>query len=250
VSTLVAHVAAITHPGLVRSNNEDIVAVNDWICTGGLTEPQVTSQSLDKPIALIVCDGMGGHGAGEIASDLAVKHLSTALKGTPTPEAIEQAVVEANQKIFDAATDPALQSMGTTVAGLWLSEQGSLWFNVGDSSVFRFANGFVLKLSLDDVDGEDRSGAVTQALGGASHFVPVDVHFGDEVPRPGWSYLICSDGLTDMVPLHEIERLMMDGSFGATARLFEAAIQAGAEDNLSIIVAAIADATETEPEAS
>lgn len=244
MTQLVANIAAITHQGLVREHNEDVVSVNAWVQAEPLDEPQLAALPMETPIALIVCDGIGGHQAGEIASGIAARHLSVALHGRPNPETIAHAIAEANVRIFEAAEDPTKRSMGTTVAGLWISDERSFWFNVGDSSVIRFANGFALKLSLDDVAGEQRTGRLTQSLGGSPQFEQVTPHIGEEIPKPGWTYVVCSDGLTDMVPLSQIEKLLTDDPQVGARRLFEAAVSAGATDNVSLIIATITAAAE------
>jgi serine/threonine protein phosphatase PrpC len=251
MSGLVAHIAAVTHQGCVRGHNEDAVAVNGWIQSVPMVSPRQARRALAEPLALLVCDGMGGHAAGEVASDLAVRAISAALSGPLSVDAVRRTVEHANEMIFDAAeAEPSRAEMGTTVAGLWLGGDRVLWFNVGDSSVFRFRGDYLMKLSVDDV-AEGGSGAITQALGGAGRRTPVSVHVGDESLSPGTRYLLCSDGLTDVVAFETIEEVLADNAGTAVERLLDLAIAAGAPDNVTIVFVEIAsEQDEPEEEAS
>ena len=238
--TITIHLAALTHQGHVRDHNEDVVALDRWIQHVPMQEPVVLTRNLTEPIAVLVCDGMGGHNAGEVASSMAATAIIARLQGPPVEQTLVAALNEANALIYrEAATDLARSMMGTTVAGLWCDNSELFWYNVGDSSVFRCSNEFLIKLSFDDITGDERRGMLTQSLGGTKSFVPVDPHIGRERIRPRSTYLLCSDGLTDMVEFEKIQRLLLQEPRGAVLALFEAAMAAGGVDNISLVVAAI-----------
>jgi serine/threonine protein phosphatase PrpC len=142
---------------------------------------------------------------------------------------------------------PENKGMGTTVAGLLFRQSGHLHFNVGDSRVYRFKAGFLRQLSIDDVrspaadpaEGRRGSTVLTQCLGGAVAMSEIAPHVGTEPVVAGWRYLLCSDGLTDMVPLERIEAILNEHADDpdAVAALLAAALAGGGEDNISIIVA-------------
>jgi serine/threonine protein phosphatase PrpC len=209
--------------------------------------PRQTLHDLDVPLLCLVADGMGGHAAGEEASRLAAFRLAESVPSLDGEPAVAAFLRQVNREIFDAMRENSqCRGMGTTVAGLMVRPGGVLWFNVGDSRVFRYRDRFLRQLSIDDVPDLDvgrtgRSGSLTQALGGAATFIEVVPHVGTDPLVPGWRYLLCSDGLTDMVDLAAIEAAMAAADAAAVTRLFERAMIPG-QDNISIIVATIEQA--------
>jgi serine/threonine protein phosphatase PrpC len=151
----------------------------------------------------------------------------------------------------------AFRGMGTTVAGLLaarprdLVQSGSQpssprrrrGAGVGDSRVQRYQGGRLEQLSIDDVPGGPRTGGLTQSLGGWHSFAPVAPHIGGEDLAVPSRWLICSDGLTDMLSDVEIERAMAAGDEEALRALFTQAMAAGGDDNISIIVVSVAAAS-------
>ena len=147
-----------------------------------------------------------------------------------------------NRELFAAADDePALRGMGTTVAGIVAMRDRTVWFNVGDSRVYSVRQGFVRQLSVDDVPAwaAAGSGRITQALGGADAYLDIDPHAGSESTRAGRRYLLCSDGLTDALPLETIERALSEDDRGVVDELLERTLAAGAPDNVSIVLAGV-----------
>ena len=133
--------------------------------------------------------------------------------------------------------DPALTAMGTTVAGVVVTADRVLAFNVGDSRVYAAGPGGVRQLSTDDrlTDDDLPAGIVTQALGGSDELAAVDPHVITSAPSQDTSYLICSDGLTDPLPagvLGEVLAKHQDGR--AVFELWRAAVEAGGPDNITI----------------
>ena len=129
--------------------------------------------------------------------------------------------------------------MGTTVAGLVVTSDRTIWFNVGDSRVYSVRQEFLRQLSVDDVPAWQGAGGhvITQALGGAYEYTEIDPHVGARTNGPGRRYLLCSDGLTDVVPLEAMERAMADDDVSFVGALLDGALAAGAPDNVSIVVA-------------
>jgi len=127
--------------------------------------------------------------------------------------------------------------MGTTVAGVVVTADLVLAFNVGDSRVYAAGPGGVRQLSTDDrLSGDDLPpGIVTQALGGSDELELVDPHLITSPLSEDSSYLLCTDGLTDPVPadvLDEVLRQYEDGR--AVFELWKAAVEAGGPDNITI----------------
>lgn len=236
--------AAITNKGCIRTSNQDCIVASSWLEQRSMSVPYVFSLDDAAGDVLLVADGMGGHKAGEIASNFVGKAFLANDSSFVTSEDIQQFLKQVNRDIFTAAEqDEKLAGMGTTVAGLAFQTDTLFWFNVGDSRLFRYRDNFLRQLSVDDVSRRVTLGArkpgITQAIGGASEFVDMDPHIDVEPLVPGWRYLLCSDGLTDVVPTSTIEEFMVSGDEKATIQLLEQAISAGAPDNVSIILVTI-----------
>jgi serine/threonine protein phosphatase PrpC len=234
-------VTAFTHQGRVRDSNEDSITVAGWVSDVAMSGLRRSRHELVEPVLCAVADGMGGHAAGEIASRYAIKRLAAEPFAVAEARAVAAVLAAINAELYQTmAADRSFRGMGTTVAGLLLAPGRALWFNIGDSRVYRHRDGSLQQLSIDHVPPGARSGVITQALGGSLAFTPVDPHIGVgdlEIPS---RWLVCSDGLTDMVGVAEIEHCMANTDEEAARRLFEAAILAGGADNISIVLASVA----------
>lgn len=242
LATAVAHyvAAAVTDRGRKRPSNEDAFgfSVEDGV--------------------YVVCDGMGGAAAGEIASSVAVDEVLRQLSGhslnghAPFPDAAEQAVVAANDAIFSRAQrNRRLSGMGTTLVALAVEEHHVWVLNVGDSRCYRLRNGHLTQLTLDHslVEEQVRMGrmshsealrsplknVITRALGTQIRVTP-DV-FGLEA-EPGDLFLLCTDGLTRELPDQVIEFLLSQGLplKDLCTSLVDAAKKAGGHDNITCLL--------------
>ncbi|MEA3363474.1 MAG: Stp1/IreP family PP2C-type Ser/Thr phosphatase [Thermodesulfobacteriota bacterium] len=230
-------VCAITDVGLARESNEDLFFVDE------------------KQGLFIVADGMGGHAAGEIASQIAVEtacqSLQEADQGNP-PKQLSQAIEKANRAVELAAEgNKAWQGMGTTLTILLLHQQQGYLAHVGDSRIYRLRNSQFEQLSDDhSLVGEQlRQGiltpeqAKTSTLGNillqAIGITPkLDICQKNIPLTAGDRFLLCSDGLTNMVSDPEIEKtLKQSGSLEPLCEaLIKKAIAAGGKDNITVIV--------------
>ena len=230
-------VTALSHRGAVRPTNEDTIAVAAWISDEeAMATPRRSRHSLAQPLLLAVADGMGGHAGGEVASRYAIKRLvETQIR--PTAADVRARLGQINAELYETMRAvPSLLGMGTTVVGLLLSASRALWFNVGDSRIYRYRGGRLAQLSMDDVPPGRRTGLITQTLGGSAVFLPIAPHIGEDDLLLPSRWLLCSDGLTDMVDDDEIERALAAGDEDAVGHLFAAAMQAGGTDNISIVL--------------
>ena len=244
-------IAAFTHRGRVRSNNQDAIAIDSRILTGDLDAPISLTASNDCCL-LMIADGMGGHAHGAMASRAVLDYLVAAIGRLSNPACCAEVIEEANQRLFELMHqhEDAL-GMGTTVVGAILTADQLTTFNIGDSRSYLYSAGQLVQLSRDDVpEGENdpfgrrRSHALTQALGGSSLPVPIEPHVSVDAPlAPGESLLLCSDGLTDMVPGQIICEALRTGKdpAGAIRKLAAKAFSEGAEDNISLLVVRRAD---------
>ena len=204
----------------------------------------------------VVCDGMGGAAAGEIASSLAVDEVMKRLVSRdPTLEpqqAAEQAIYAANEVIFSRSQrNVSLSGMGTTLVGL-LAEDRRVWvINVGDSRCYRLRNLHLDQITLDHslVDEQVRMGrmtpaeaqrstlrnVITRALGTQSRVTPdvfaLEAELGD-------LFLLCTDGLTRELPDARIESVLgMNLPLDELcARLVSDAKKAGGSDNITCLL--------------
>jgi len=249
---------AKTHTGLVRKENED----NHLI--------------LDEHGLLAVADGMGGHAHGEVASALAVKILKDAFDDQEARAGIEAtfensrregrigrdevierfllrtAIEHANLAIYERAlANEALRSMGTTIVALYLSKSSSWVANVGDSRLYRLRDGELsqitedhslineyLKLNLltgDQARAFPMKNIIVRALG-LTEWVEVDTFEIDAAP--GDLFLLCSDGLSDLVAEADIREILAGDEPDETLeRLIQAALDAGGVDNITVLLA-------------
>lgn len=239
--TLVQTVS-ISEKGPVRRRNEDSIAVVNLADRG----------CPEKGTMLVVADGMGGMAAGDRASaivteDLPVIYMESECANVVT--SLVQALVEVNRRVFAAGERvPGGKGMGTTVVVSVLTEQSVITANVGDSRAYLFRNGRITQLSEDhslrrefsnpfETGGRDFSHVLTQAIGPQRNVTPhvnvTRVHENDLI-------LLCSDGLTSVVPDSEIEDILSRFPFSQTASaLLARAIESASDDNVSIIVSRI-----------
>jgi len=215
--------------------------------------------------AAIVADGMGGHQAGDVASQLAVDTFREAISSVQaelTPEqaktALCQAILQANEAVFDlAARNEHYRNMGTTVvAALLLGDAGFIG-HIGDSRAYK-QRGDTLRLLTEDhtlVNELAKSGQIspeeaanhprrhvlTRALGTERE---VEVDLKGFSWQPGDRLLLCSDGLYAMVSEDEIRETLLDEDLDLDAkanRLIELALEAGGEDNVTVLLIEYSD---------
>jgi PPM family protein phosphatase len=252
---------AFTHQGAVRPANEDTIAIGDQVINEPMAAPAAFELEVAQPVLCLVADGMGGHAAGEVASRVVAERLAAQASRTQDEADLANLLVEVDAELFELMRQrPALGGMGTTVAGVAIAPAGSLVFNVGDSRVYRIeasARGGGLddrrrepaarleQLSTDDTPGpkladgrtaEMTSNLITQVLGGTHPESTIEPHL---LPMPlseHERYLICSDGLSDLVPLSALEACLGADDSTSIEALFEAAMNAGGRDNVSIVI--------------
>ena len=238
---------AFTHVGAVRTRNEDTVAVGDWVMSRSMDQPVTVQRIVVAPVVCLVADGLGGHAGGDVASRLVAECLASRAAAAQDAASLEDLLRAVDQALFAAMRErPALHGMGSTVAGLHVAPSGLAVFNVGDSRVWRIASTGLVQLSTDDTPGpklaDGRTAActtalLTQSLGGWHDPDGITPHVLS-VPLAG-RYLICSDGLSDLVDPEAIAAHIGDDDVASVTALFEAAMAAGGGDNISIVLARV-----------
>ena len=245
MDTAVVHysAAAVSDRGRKRASNEDAFGY-----------------SIEHGV-YVVCDGMGGAAAGEIASSLAVDEVmrlfANRAADTPLEALIDQAIAAANEAIYSRSQmNTKLSGMGTTMVALVVDERRIRVLNIGDSRCYRLRGGHLEQISQDHslVDEQVRLGrmtpaealrsplrnVITRALG-TQNSVTADI-FDIEV-EPGDLFLLCSDGLTRELPDSKIEALLAaeppaNGSplINLCNNLVESANHAGGGDNITCLL--------------
>jgi PPM family protein phosphatase len=244
-------VSALSHDGLARDHNEDSLVVGPWtLCAATTLTPQTIYLPIGAPVVVAVADGLGGHPAGEEASSIAVRWLARAAASLTDEAAIREALAACNEVVYaEAEPYPERIMMGTTIAGLVVTEQAIVVFNIGDSRVYVLDDAGLVQLSADDNEapapGQHRSSVVTQTLGGHVDAAPIEPHISTRPLADAARYLICSDGLTDAVSDTAITAILRRHDGGAAAfELWRATIAAGAPDNITVALVEI----DTQPE--
>lgn len=226
-----AHCSALTHVGLVRSGNEDAIAVS------ATDEFPIARWNGILPIQCgwaLVADGIGGHVAGEVASQLVIELLRPVLGSLTNHCEIALAANAANNGLFATMErHPALEGMGTTIAGAILHQDHALIFNVGDSRIYMQHQGELTQISKDDGVGGNM---LTHCVGGFVRKTRLDPHVREFCLPPGAKLLLCTDGLTDMVADHHIAAILGSSNPDNTHLLVQAALDAGGIDNVSAVL--------------
>ena len=241
----------LSHRGKVRQGNEDSLLLGSKIVTHENEGAVCSWESQPSvPFCIAVADGMGGHQAGERASALCCQYLEA--MEAATEEQLQQALCEINGIIFrESRQGHDLSGMGTTVAGLAFIEEGVFAFNVGDSRVYRIQDQFLNKITKDDTtaqaledagvwkQGEVRpeaSHGLIQALGGSKEFREIRPNTYPCNLRSRASYLLCTDGLTDMLGLDGMEETLGSETPSLIVNaLFDGAMETGGRDNVTIV---------------
>lgn len=237
---------ATSDKGCIRTNNEDMILVSTRFIRENSLHIRVEMGDKDRYIVALA-DGMGGHNAGEVASEEVLKNLCDSFYKLPSGlnissfnELVYVWMEKINQRLsFLGSENTRLNGMGTTLVGLIKYEDSLFWMNCGDSRLYRFRNGILSQLSedhsLSNLTGEKRhSNVIVNCIGGGCKTSYIDfVEFSDDINK-GDVFIMCSDGLSDMLSDVEIERVLAAG--GTSEELCAAAITAGGYDNVSVCV--------------
>ena len=247
---------AVCDIGLVRQNNEDMILVG-----GEQLRDAATRQTLELSdtarFAAIVADGIGGHNGGEFASEIATKRFDDFMlmlpRGLSEPqlvEALKQWTADTHRFLLQQSSlVPEYEGMGTTFCGLFFYESMVLALNIGDSRLYRYRDEVLKQITSDHSmrqltgDMSMPSNQIYNSLGaGDSAFI--DIKNLSEQLFVGDLFLICSDGLSDIVSDEEIEQILAMPQPSAQA-LVDKAKAAGAKDNTSVILLTLTEITKT-----
>lgn len=245
--------AGITNVGMKRQNNEDNYLINDELGV------------------YVVCDGMGGHAGGEYASQIAVTTVEEVLSNIRdenpgaddateeqiTQEKLKYAIRLAGKRIYERAqADPEYRGMGTTAVILVFRKGMTYMAHVGDSRGYLIRGGEITQRTEDHswVNEQIKAGLITAETAKHHRFrniITRSLGFQEEVEidtqvlrsEVGDMYLLCSDGLSNLVEDREVRDLLIEKEFQQVARdLIDLACQRGGDDNITCVLARV-DAT-------
>jgi PPM family protein phosphatase len=266
-------VGGLSDRGKVRPRNEDHFLVARFgrylerLCTN-LPEDEMPPRFDETGYAAVVADGIGGSAAGEVASRLAISTLVNLVLGTPDwilrpdddslPQQVQRRFEERFGQIQavmaeQASADPALHGFGTTMTLALSLGQNLLVIHLGDSRAYLLRQQRLHRLTRDHTVAQALADqgvlaaqeaatsrlrhVLTKALGGRVGAAEPDAR--EVTLQDGDGLLLCTDGLTDMVPEAKVEQVLAgsDTAEGACRRLVEEALAAGGKDNVTAVVA-------------
>ncbi len=257
-------VAALTHPGLSGKQNEDRFAVSAY---------RLGRRDSTPSLFAVVSDGIGGHRAGEVAAEIAVEVLSqtvAASSGRNPLATLRQAVEAASQAISSQARDDTQRlGMGTTCACVWIIANRLYTASVGDSRIYLLRGKSLQQLTTDHTwiqEALERGLIDPQDARHHPNMHVIRRYLGSTLPprpdlrlrlRPeetdaqaeanqgaaiqaGDVFLLCTDGLTDLVTNEEIEAILSDHELEAAAQtLIDLACERGGHDNITVVLIAV-----------
>lgn len=245
-----------TDAGCVRKANED---------SGRYVRPNDAETQSRKGTLTIVADGMGGHSSGEVASQMAVELISRNYysdQERDAPGALRKSVESANTEIFiTSMTNRKFFGMGTTIIALVLLNDRAFAAHVGDSRLYRLRDrrlelltvdhSQVMEMvkqgiiSLEEARNHDDKNVILRAVGTQP---VVEVEMSDVFAvKPNDQFLLCSDGLCDMLEDEEIRRIWLDTKDVAAAceQMIEEAKRRGGNDNITVGIVRVTPESET-----
>jgi protein phosphatase len=242
--TLALRYAVRSDVGLLREGNED--------------------SAYASPRLLAVADGMGGHAAGEVASAVAIASVATLDVPTPSGDplgALKEAVHSASDTLHKmASADPTVEGMGTTLTAMLWSGQGYALCHIGDSRAYMLRDGELYQITHDhslvqslvdegriseeEAATHPQRSLILRALDGRGEAEP---DLSMRLAVPGDRYLLCSDGLSDVVTAETLHHALstVTNLDDVTVQLIELAIRGGGPDNITVIVADVVDSEST-----
>lgn len=246
--------ACISHLGKVRERNEDNLYYAGHILPLVHNREMRLKQwkhTTEIVHAVAVFDGMGGENAGDLASYTSASEFKKRFKNLtqngqmPDQDQIAQMLVEVSDSVFRAAKEGHYKLIGSTATILFMKEHRGVIANLGDSPMYQVRDGKMRLLSLAHTDeellkqqGVSRKPALTQFLGINTKEFLIEPYIREISIRSGDQYLLCSDGLTDMMGEEEIEQILTRECAVSEKidLLLQSVLERGARDNTTMIL--------------
>lgn len=243
--------ACLCNIGKIRRNNEDNFFF-DGRClpetNEGLKHPVSMVHTLRKEICVAVFDGMGGENFGEAASFAAADEMQRTTRKLkdyffPEKRFLKDMCTKLNDVVLERARELCTSRMGSTMVALYFSHGYVYACNLGDSRAYRLRQGEFLQISEDHVEKREgkKKTPLTQHLGIEPEEYLIEPYIAKGELQVGDQYLICSDGLTDMLTNLEIDEILTSTptTEDCVQQLVDAALEKGGKDNVTVIVCRI-----------
>ncbi|MBQ8462702.1 MAG: serine/threonine-protein phosphatase [Prevotella sp.] len=240
------NITASSRVGCVRAHNEDMVLVGDQVIRDGETSLSVSVDDIDR-LVVAVADGMGGHRSGDVASSDTIENLRYFFSDLPvglSDEQFREFIVNWHASIHSildskGRADERYAKMGTTLVALVGYAHNYYWLNCGDSRLYRLHQGEFTQVTTDhslanELGGNTPTNIITNCIGGGCRSSFIDMVQCNDLIQPGDVLLLCSDGLSDLLPDDKISQMLQQGSNATDLCL--AAEAAGGYDNVSVVV--------------
>ena len=238
--------------GKIRKNNEDNFFF-DGRCleadNSGLKHPVTMTKTLRRELCVAIFDGMGGENFGEVASFAAadcMQYTTRKLKDYFIPERkfLNSLCMKINDAFVAKQQELCTERMGSTMVALYFSHGYVYVCNLGDSRAYRLRDGEFLQLSVDHLEKREQTrkkAPLTQHLGISPENFLIEPYIAKGELKRGDQYLLCSDGLTDMLTNLEIDGIMSstESAEDCVKKLIDAALEKGGKDNVTAIVCRI-----------
>lgn len=260
------HACGLTDRGRVRPQNEDAFVICDLTAASQPEPPPSAIPVRERGVLLAVSDGMGGAEAGEIASSLVVEslkdHLGEECRWSEIQGSMKCAVEQTNLDVWQAAQESGRRGMGATLTAVLVHRAIAYVASVGDSRAYIMRNNRLRQVTKDQsyVETLVGAGVITREEAARSPYRSVilqamgqrpDVHaaLGRIELRRGDTFLLCTDGLSNMVGDEEKLRVLLEypDHGEACRRLVELANAQGGEDNITVLIGEIAGEVLDEP---
>lgn len=226
--------------GLKRLDNEDAVGVFE----------------IDNGILAVLCDGLGGNKAGEVASQLTietVRNIFSEDDNTDSLSKIKQAIIESNNAIIkNANADFDLKGMATTAEVLYLKDDTAFWGHIGDSRIYLLKNSKLKQLTKDhslvqklvdegyltmkEAENHPNKNIIMRALGDNDN-IEIDLSKQKINPADDVKFFLCSDGVTTVIKDEELQNILSENDLESVSKTLADLIEErGAPDNFSFII--------------
>jgi serine/threonine protein phosphatase PrpC len=240
-------IAALTHRGMTRTENQDAGGAGRWLLADGLLGTMYLP--VRKVVPCCVADGAGGHPAGRRASSIAASaFLDTSAHQSERADVAAAALAAHRALQREMEGDPGCSGMGSTIAALQVTKSDVFLANVGDSRIYELNPSGITQLSVDDhppkpdfVSDAATTSVLTQMLGGPAGGAEPIAHIERCPVEHGLRFLLCSDGLAAVLQDHEIAAIVAHASTDTQAveDLVAGALDRGAPDNVTVMLAEI-----------
>lgn len=239
------YAACSSNVGNVRKNNEDNFCFNnEYLRIENLDTPVFLKYNnvIRDGLCFALFDGMGGGHFGEVAAYTAAQCMANSKKRISGTSDLSTLIKILNQVVVEEQQRMTANDMGTTMASIHFSRNNIFISNIGDSRVYRLRRGSLLQLSVDHVErfsfNKSTKPRLMQCLGMDPEEVLIVPHILKRKFESGDVYLLCSDGLTDMVSDFEIHKILSGNNDAdiIVNELISLALKSGGRDNITVIV--------------